>query len=75
MSDPKSMEEDRSGNHLVHLDRPIKCLSPREVSMIDQMLAAVAPSGEVRLTIKKGRLRFISSTKSHQVQPPERNSD
>jgi hypothetical protein len=35
--------------------------------MIDHMLAAVAPSGEVRLTIKKGRLRFISSTKSHQV--------
>jgi hypothetical protein len=75
VSDPDSMSEDRSGDHLVPLARPIKCLSAREVSMIDQMLTAVAPSGEVRLTIKKGRLRFISSTRSHQVKPRERNSD
>jgi hypothetical protein len=75
VSDSDSKGEDLSGDHLVPLERPIKCLSVREISMIDQMLAAVAPSGEVRLTIKKGLLRFISCTRSHKLQPRERNSD
>jgi hypothetical protein len=39
--------------------------------MIDEMLASVAPSGEVRLTMHRGRLRFVARSLSQKVQPPD----
>jgi hypothetical protein len=42
----------------------LRFLSPKDIKMIDEMLADVAPFGEVRLTVQKGRLRFVASTKS-----------
>jgi hypothetical protein len=47
------------------LERRLSFLNAREITMIDDLLAAVAPFGEVRLAVRKGRLRFVSSVKSH----------
>jgi len=40
-------------------------LGAREILMIDDLLRSVAPFGEVRLEVRKGRLRYVSSVKSH----------
>ena len=40
-------------------------LTPRQVSIIDELLSSVSPYGEVRLTVEKGKLRFFSSTRSY----------
>ncbi len=49
---------------IVELERRLRFLTGREISMIDDLLASVAPFGEVRLAVQKGRLRFVSSVKS-----------
>lgn len=48
----------------VELDRALAFLSPREIYLIDELLAEVGDFGEVRLTVKDGRLRFASRTQS-----------
>ena len=40
-------------------------LDPRQVSMIDEALAAVGDYGEVHLIIEKGRLRFVVTKRSY----------
>ena len=45
-------------------ERRLTFLSAREITMIDDLLVSVAPFGEVRLAVQKGRLRFVSSVKS-----------
>lgn len=55
----------------ITLTRPLKALTGREVQMIDDLLKSVAPSGEVRLTFQKGRLRFIASTRNYNVHAAE----
>jgi len=45
--------------------KKLQFLSSREISIIDEMLAKVSPFGEVRLTVRKGRLRYVASTKSY----------
>ena len=53
------------GPLMLKLERGLKFLTPREITMIDDLLSSVAPFGEVRLAVQKGRLRFVSSVKSH----------
>jgi 16S rRNA G1207 methylase RsmC len=45
--------------------RPTKFLSPAQVEMIDEALAALGEFGEVRLVVEKGRLRFVVTQNSH----------
>ena len=40
-------------------DRPLRALSLRQIKQIDDTLAQVGISGEVRLVKNKGELRFI----------------
>lgn len=40
-------------------------LTPREVYLIDRLLSSVGDFGEVRLTVRDGKLRFVSTTKSY----------
>ena len=47
------------------LERRLSFLNAREITMIDDLLVSVSPFGEVRLAVQKGRLRFVSSVKSH----------
>jgi len=35
------------------------------VKLIDELLVKVSPFGEVRITVQKGRLRFVASTQSY----------
>ena len=42
-------------------DRPLRALSLRQIKQIDDTLAQVGTSGEVRLIKNKGELRFIVS--------------
>lgn len=49
----------------LELDHRLSFLNAREITMIDDLLKSVAPFGEVRLMVQKGRLRFVSSVKSH----------
>ena len=46
-------------------DRQLRFLSEREINLIDSALNDVAPFGEVKLIVEKGRLRFIASTTSY----------
>lgn len=48
----------------LELERRLSFLNAREITMIDELLASVAPFGEVRLAVQKGRIRFVSSVKS-----------
>lgn len=50
--------------HLEDTLKHLKFLSPRQVRMIDDLLASVGKFGEVRLEVKDGRLRFASKTES-----------
>lgn len=61
----------------LELDRRLSFLNAREITMIDELLASVAPFGEVRLAVQKGRIRFVSSVKSQDAlrltgKPPAR---
>ena len=40
-------------------DRPLRMLSPKQIKQIDDTLAQVGTSGEVRLIKNKGELRFV----------------
>lgn len=42
----------------------LRVLSPADVLTVDRALAAVGPFGEVRLIVKRGRLRFIEKVES-----------
>ena len=53
------------GHSTLELDHRLSFLTAREITMIDDLLKSVAPFGEVRLVVQKGRLRFVSSVKSH----------
>lgn len=53
------------GTRLIRLDRALSFLSPKQISMIDGLLESVLPDGEVMLKVAKGRLRFVTRTKSY----------
>lgn len=69
------------GPWMLKLERGLRFLTPREITMIDDLLFSVAPFGEVRLAVQKGRLRFVSSVKSHDAlqltgkEPAEKKED
>ena len=42
----------------------LSLLDQRQVTMIDEALAALGEFGELRLVVEKGRLRFIITQKS-----------
>jgi hypothetical protein len=42
----------------------LRVLSPADVLTVDRALAAVGAFGEVRLIVKRGRLRFIQKVES-----------
>lgn len=52
-------------------DRPLKCLSLSQMYAIDEALAAIGPFGEVRLVKNRGRLRFIQTVRSEDVDAEE----
>lgn len=41
-----------------------KFLAPEQVAMIDEALRSLGEYGEVRLTVQKGRLRFLMTQRS-----------
>jgi len=53
------------GHYMLELERRLRFLTPKEINVIDDLLASVSPFGEVRLAVQKGKLRFVSSVKSH----------
>ena len=65
MSGRKGHGEPTARHCLLKLERRLKFLSPREISVIDDLLASVSPFGAVRPAVEKGMLRFVSSVKSH----------
>lgn len=48
-------------------DRPLKSLSLRQMYAIDEALAAVGHFGEVRLVKNRGKLRFIQTVRSEDI--------
>jgi hypothetical protein len=69
------------GHCTLELDHRLSFLTARQIHMIDDLLSSVAPFGEVRLAVQKGRLRFVSSVKSHDAlqltggSPSDRGED
>jgi len=51
--------------------RPLRYLSPRIVQAIEDALSTVGPFGQVRLVMSRGKLRYIETTQSHDLGPPE----
>lgn len=51
----------------VKLSRPLRFLTPEEISIIDGFLASLESQGEVRLVVQKGRLRFVTRTDDYEV--------
>lgn len=43
----------------------LKFLTPHQIAMIDEALAALEDFGEIRLVVEKNRLRFIITQKSY----------
>ena len=50
-------------------DGPLRMLSPRQIKQIDDTLAQVGISGEVRLIKNKGELRFVMRICSEEPVP------
>jgi hypothetical protein len=65
MDNNAARKESAAGPLVVKLERRLKFLTAREITMIDDLLSSIGPFGEVRLAVQKGRLRFVSSVKSH----------
>ena len=70
MSGLKGHAEPGAGHRMLELDRQLKFLSPRENTVIDDRLASVSPFGEVHLPMRKGKVRFVPSVKSHDAFQP-----
>jgi len=64
MDKVKRSADGGSDHWTLDLEHRLSFLNAREIMMIDDLLTAVAPFGEVRLAVQKGRLRFVSSVKS-----------
>ncbi|HET7011082.1 MAG TPA: hypothetical protein VFI11_09930 [Anaerolineales bacterium] len=65
MSGLKSQVPSAGARCVLQLEHGLRFLTPKEINVIDDLLASVAPFGEVRLAVQKGKLRFVSSVKSH----------
>ncbi len=65
MNSQKQKKGSSKAENVEGLDKPLRFLSAREIYLIDKLLSSVGTFGEVRLTVKDGRLRFAASTKSY----------
>jgi len=65
MDEQKREKDPLAPMNFIELDDSLRFLSLREIILIDQLLSSVGSFGEVRLTVKDGRLRFAASTKSY----------
>jgi hypothetical protein len=54
---------------ILKLERPLRFLTPEEISIIDEFLSTLVSEGEVRLVVQKGRLRFVTRTNDYAVIP------
>ncbi|HOG46260.1 MAG TPA: hypothetical protein PLJ35_11365 [Anaerolineae bacterium] len=52
-------------------ERPLQCLTLKQMYAIDQALAEVGPFGEVRLIKSRDKLRFIQTVRSEDIGPGE----
>jgi len=65
MSGSRGRADPVVGRFMLQLERRLRFLTAKEINVIDDLLTSVAPFGEVRLAVQKGKLRFVSSVKSH----------
>jgi hypothetical protein len=76
MSDREISAERGKGKTRVKLEKKLCFLTPRQITMIDELLESVTPYGEVILRIQKGKLRCIAECKSFdaiKMQRPDSN--
>lgn len=66
-------EATQTGIHDNNKPLKLKFLAPSEISVIDEALSAVGDSGEIRLIVEGGCLRFIVTQKSFAM--PGRKND
>ena len=66
--DTATTQTDTRGNHGNNERLELKFLTPSQIPMIDEALAAVGEFGEVRLIVERGRLRFVVTQKSFDAQ-------
>jgi hypothetical protein len=62
---PEQTQELEAKETCVELKRKLQKLTSRQVTVIDQMLAAVSPFGEVVLVIRGGLLHSATGIKSY----------
>lgn len=55
---------DNANLHQVVLEHPLRVLTPRQIGMVDLVLAELGEFGEVRLILQKSRVRFIEKLQS-----------
>lgn len=72
MEKPTAMGDRKKGSIVIHLEQKLNFLTPRQVAIIDEMLASVAPYGEVTLRIQQGKLRFVAQSKSFDAMKMQR---
>lgn len=56
-----------SNPHQVILERPLRVLTPRQISMVDLFLTEVGEYGQVRIILQKNRVRYIEKLQSLDV--------
>lgn len=49
---------------LADLRRRLRVLTPEQLAQIDRLLREVGPSGEVRLIVQKGRVRYLTTVET-----------
>ena len=53
-----------NSQYQITLERPLRVMTPRQVTMVDLALAEIGDFGEVRLILQKSRVRFIEKLQS-----------
>lgn len=56
---------------ILHLDRPLRVLTSRQIQQIDETLARLGPFAEVRLIKNRGKLHFIQRVDSESAVGPD----
>ncbi|MBK9095365.1 MAG: hypothetical protein WAV70_17365 [Anaerolineae bacterium] len=57
-----------NNQHQITLERPLRTLTPSQITMVDLALAEVGEYGEVRIILQKNRVRYIEKLQSMDVQ-------
>lgn len=58
-----------NSQYQITLERPLRVMTPRQVTMVDLALAEIGDFGEVRLILQKSRVRFIEKLQSMDAPP------